>query len=178
MHVRRSLTSRPYYNAKCKEADRWARHDRQRLRRFDRSHREGPCDVKLTLINISNGQGVTKKRGGIDDPDRHGSAGLPAGDPRLAAGADLRREDRGHPVVRATVHGAGQPRSPGSGRRQLGDRRDLARPEEAHALKVKGKSRNVGFASSVGRKGKKRTLRVTFVSEDGNKSTAIHEFPK
>ena len=45
-------------------------------------------------------------------------------------------------------------------------------PKKLASVKVKGKSGNVGFASAVGRKGKKRTVRVTFVSEDGNKSTA------
>ena len=32
--------------------------------------------------------------------------------------------------------------------------------------------------SAVGRKGKTRTVRVTFVSEDGNKSTATTTYPK
>ena len=44
--------------------------------------------------------------------------------------------------------------------------------------KVKGKTRTVGFASAVGRKGGKRTVRVTFVSEDGQRSTATTTFPK
>jgi hypothetical protein len=45
-------------------------------------------------------------------------------------------------------------------------------------VKVRGKTRTVGFASAVGRKGKTRTVRVTFVSEDGNKATATTTYPK
>jgi hypothetical protein len=45
-------------------------------------------------------------------------------------------------------------------------------------VKVKGKTRTVGFASAVGRKGKTRTVRVTFVSEDGERSTATTTYPK
>ena len=44
--------------------------------------------------------------------------------------------------------------------------------------KVHGKKQTVGFASAVGRKGKKRTVRVTFVDETGHKFTAFTSFPK
>ena len=50
-------------------------------------------------------------------------------------------------------------------------------PKKVKTVKIKGKSTKASFASSVGRKGKKRTLRVTFVSEDGHKETAIKQFP-
>ena len=53
-------------------------------------------------------------------------------------------------------------------------------PEELSTgkVKVQGKTRTVGFASAVGRKGAKRTVRVTFVSEDGVRSTATTTYPK
>jgi hypothetical protein len=41
--------------------------------------------------------------------------------------------------------------------------------------KVNGKNRTVGFYSAVGRKGKTRTTRVTFVDETGAKSTATQQ---
>ncbi len=44
--------------------------------------------------------------------------------------------------------------------------------------RVRGKERTVGFYSLVGRKGPKRTVRVTFVDEDGNRSTATTQAPK
>ena len=45
-------------------------------------------------------------------------------------------------------------------------------------VKVKGKTRTVGFASNVGRKGPTRLVRVTFVDETGRKATATTTFPK
>ncbi len=45
-------------------------------------------------------------------------------------------------------------------------------------VKVNGKTRTVGFASVVGRKGKTRTVRVTFVDETGHKATATTTYPK
>ena len=92
---------------------------------------KAPCDVKLTLLNISNGKGVTKKRGGIairidtgppDCPlDIHGSLPAPIFNVKLG----------GVPSSEYRFDGARQPRAPGPGRRQLRDRRGLAHPEEA-----------------------------------------------
>jgi hypothetical protein len=45
-------------------------------------------------------------------------------------------------------------------------------------VKIKGKTRTVGFASVVGRKGKTRTVRVTFVDETNHRFTATTTFPK
>jgi hypothetical protein len=45
-------------------------------------------------------------------------------------------------------------------------------------VKVHGKKQKIGFASAVGRKGPKRTVRVTFVDETGHKATAFTTFPK
>ena len=41
--------------------------------------------------------------------------------------------------------------------------------------KVKGKQRTVGYYSAVGKKGKTRTTRVTFIDESGAKSTATQK---
>jgi hypothetical protein len=45
-------------------------------------------------------------------------------------------------------------------------------------VKIKGQTRKVGFASVVGRKGKTRTVRVTFVDETNHRETATTTFPK
>jgi hypothetical protein len=42
-------------------------------------------------------------------------------------------------------------------------------------VKVRGKKRTVGFYSFVGRKGKKRTTRVTFIDESNVKKTATQK---
>jgi hypothetical protein len=136
------------------------------------------CDVKLTLINISNGPGVTKKRGGMairidTDPPAcplsiHGALAAPIFDVKIEGipGSELRftvPENLRHPapgvdnsVIDVTSHVL----------------------KKTGKVKVKGKERTVGFASAVGRKGKTRLVRVTFVSEDGNRSTATTTYPK
>ena len=139
---------------------------------------KAPCDVKLTLINISNGKGVTKKRGGIairidtgppDCPlEIHGSLPAPIFDVKLDG---VPSSEYRFTVPDSLVHPA-----PGVDNSVINVVSHI--PRKLHAIKIKGKKRNVSFASSVGRKGKKRTLRVTFVSEDGHKSTAIQQFPK
>ena len=47
--------------------------------------------------------------------------------------------------------------------------------KETGKAKVKGEERTVGFYSAVGRKGKTRTVRVTFIDESGAKYTADPE---
>ena len=47
--------------------------------------------------------------------------------------------------------------------------------KETGKAKVKGEERTVGFYSAVGRKGKTRTVRVTFIDESGAKSTATQK---
>jgi hypothetical protein len=137
-----------------------------------------PCDVKLTLINISNGKGVTKKRGGIairidtDPPECplaiHGALvapifdvklnGVPSSEYRFTVPESLKHPATGvdNSVIDVISH----------------------IPKKVAKVRIKGRTRNVSFASSVGRKGKTRTLRVTFVDETGHRETAVEEFPK
>jgi hypothetical protein len=139
---------------------------------------KAPCDVKLTLINISNGTKVTKKRGGIairidtgppDCPlDIHGSLPAPIYDVKLDG---IPSSEYRFKVPDSLVHPA-----PGVDNSVIDVVSHI--PKKLHTIKIKGKKRKVSFASSVGRKGKTRTLRVTFISEDGQKSTAVEEFPK
>jgi hypothetical protein len=136
------------------------------------------CDVKLTLINISTGKGVTKKRGGIairidtDPPDCplsiHSSLAAPIFDVKLDG---IPSSEYRFKVPDNLVHPA-----PGVDNSVIDVVSHI--PKRVKSVKIGGKKRKVSFASSVGRKGKKRTLRVTFVSEDGHKETAVQEFPK
>ena len=139
---------------------------------------KAPCDVKLTLINISTGNGVTKKRGGIairidTDPPAcplsiHSGLVAPIYDVKLDG---IPSSEYRFKVPDNLVHPA-----PGVDNSVIDVVSHI--PKKPKSVKIGGKTRKVSFASSVGRKGKKRTLRVTFVSEDGHKSTAVQEFPK
>jgi hypothetical protein len=134
--------------------------------------------VKLTLINISNGPGVTKKRGGMTiridtDPPAcplsiHGALAAPMFDVKIEGVPSSELRFR---VPDNLVHPA-----PGVDNSVIDVTSHVLK--KTGKVKVKGKSRTVGFASAVGRKGKTRTVRVTFVSEDGNKSTATTTYPK
>jgi hypothetical protein len=138
---------------------------------------KAPCDVTLTLINISNGAGVTKKRGGIairidtgppDCPlDIHGSLPAPIFDVKLDG---VPSSEYRFKVPDNLVHPA-----PGVDNSVIDVVSHI--PKKVKSVKIKGKKQKVSFASSVGRKGKKRTLRVTFISEDGHKATAVKQFP-
>jgi hypothetical protein len=139
---------------------------------------KAPCDVKLTLINISNGPGVTKKRGGMairidTDPPAcalsiHGALAAPIFDVKLEGIASSE--------LRFTVPDNLRHPAPGVDNSVIDVTSHVLR--KTGKVKVKGKERTVGFASAVGRKGKTRLVRVTFVSEDGNKSTATTTYPK
>jgi hypothetical protein len=136
------------------------------------------CDVKLTLINVSNGPGVTKKRGGMairidtDPPDCplsiHGALAAPIFDVKL----------EGIPTseLRFTVPDNLTHPAPGVDNSVIDVASKVLR--KTGKAKVGGKQLTVGFASAVGRKGGKRTVRVTFVSEDGQRATATTTFPK
>jgi hypothetical protein len=136
------------------------------------------CDVKLTLINISNGPGITKKRGGIairidTDPPAcplsiHASLAAPMFDVKLGGvpSSELRFK-----VPDNLTHPA-----PGVDNAVIDVTSHLLK--KTGKVKVGGKKRTVGFVSSVGKKGKKRTLRVTFVAESGQRATATQEIPK
>ncbi len=140
-----------------------------------------PCAVKLTQINISSGDprypktvSQVRKRGGMairidtDPPDCpipvHTSLAAPFYDVKLdgISTAELRfsvPDTLAHPggldnaVVKVTT----------------------TINKETGKAKVKGEERTVGFYSAVGRKGKTRTVRVTFIDESGAKSTATQK---
>ena len=140
-----------------------------------------PCAVKLTQINISSGDprypktvSQVRKRGGMairidtDPPDCpipvHTSLAAPFYDVKIEgiSTAELRfsvPDTLAHPggldnaVVKVTT----------------------TINKETGKAKVKGEERTVGFYSAVGRKGKTRTVRVTFIDESGAKSTATQK---
>jgi len=139
---------------------------------------KAPCDVTLTLLNISNGPGVTKKRGGMairidtgppDCPlDIHGSLAAPIFDVKIEG---VPTSELRFTVPDSLVHPA-----PGVDNSVIDVTSKVLRVKGK--AKVHGKKQTVGFASAVGRKGKKRTVRVTFVDETGHKFTAFTSFPK
>jgi hypothetical protein len=168
----------PKYNSKCKKAVVGTGSIANAFGpAADRTAKAG-CDVKLTLINISTGKGVTKKRGGIairidTDPPAcplsiHGALVAPIYDVKLDG---VPSSEYRFTVPDNLVHPA-----PGVDNSVIDVVTTI--PKKLHSIKIGGKKRKVSFASSVGRKGKKRTLRVTFVSEDGHKETAVQQFPK
>jgi hypothetical protein len=168
----------PSYSSKCKKAVVGKGTIANAFGASSDRTAKAPCDVKLTLLNISNGKGVTKKRGGIairidtgppDCPlDIHGSLPAPIYDVKLDG---IPSSEYRFTVPDSLVHPA-----PGVDNSVIDVVTTI--PKKAKKVKVGGKKKKVSFASSVGRKGKKRTLRVTFVSEDGHKETATQEFPK
>jgi hypothetical protein len=139
---------------------------------------KGPCDINITLINISNGPGVTKKRGGLavridaEPPEcplpLHRSIPAPIFDVTIGgvASSEIR-----FTVPDNLVHPA-----PGVDNSIIESVNHVLK--KTGTVKIKGKQRTVGFYSSIGRKGKKRTTRVTFVDETGRSFKAETEFPK
>jgi hypothetical protein len=156
-----------------------------------------PCNVKLTLINIKNGDPrfpatvkQIKKRGGIairidtDPPDCpisvHEALAAPFYDTKIEGipTTELRfsvPDSLAHPggldnsVVEVTSRIQNL-----TGKVPVRDGKPVA-AGNARASLVK---KTVGFYSNVGRKGTKRTVRVVFVDESGAKSTATTTFPK
>ena len=138
-----------------------------------------PCNVKLTLINIRTGDPrepktvrQVRKRGGMairidtDPPDCpipvHEALAAPFYDVKIQgiSSAELRFR-----VPDTLAHPGGLDNSVVEVTSNI--RRKTGRD------KVKGgATRTVGYYSLVGRKGRKRTVRVTFVDESGAKSTA------
>jgi hypothetical protein len=168
----------PNYNSKCKAAKVGQGGIKNAFGAATDRTAKSPCDVHLTLINISNGPGVTKKRGGMairidtDPPDCplsiHGALAAPIFDVKIEGvpTSELRFK-----VPDNLVHPA-----PGVDNSVIDVVSKVNRV--TGKVKVHGKKQKIGFASAVGRKGPKRTVRVTFVSEDGHKSTATTTFPK
>ena len=153
-----------------------------------------PCNVKLTLINISNGDPrfpktvkQIKKRGGIairidTDPPAcpipvHEALAAPFYDTKIEGitTAELRftvPDSLAHPggLDNAVVEVTSRIQNLTG---KVGTKKGVPQPNSK-----KGKKKKVGFYSNVGRKGKTRTVRVTFIDESGAKKTATTKFPK
>jgi hypothetical protein len=137
-----------------------------------------PCDVELTLINISTGDprepktvGQVRRRGGIairidTDPPAcpipvHEALAAPFYDVRIqgVSTAELRFR-----VPDTLAH-------PGGLDNSVREVESTVRKKTGF-VRIRGQRRKVGFYSSVGRKGRTRTVRVTFIDESGVKKTA------
>jgi hypothetical protein len=140
-----------------------------------------PCNVKLTLINIRTGDPRTpktvtqiRKRGGIairidTDPPAcpipvHAALAAPYYDVKLGgvSTAELRFS-----VPDELAHPGGLDNSVVEVTSSI--------QKKTGKVRIKGKTRTVGFYSSVGRKGSTRTVRVTFIDESGVKKTAVRQ---
>jgi hypothetical protein len=147
------------------------------------------CDVILTLINIRTGDPrypetvkQIKKRGGIairvDQPQKDG-----VDDPAFCPPINL-HEALAAPYYDVKIGGVK------SAELRFNVPSTLAHPSgidnsvkntvshikvKKAKTKIKGVTRTVGFYSGVGRKGKTRTVRVTFVDESGAKAKATAE---
>jgi hypothetical protein len=137
-----------------------------------------PCNVVLTLINISTGDprerktvGQVRRNGGMairidtDPPDCpipvHEALAAPFYDVKLqgVSSAELRFH-----VPDTLAHPGGLDNS------VIEVTSNIQR--KTGQVRIRGQRRTVGFYSSVGRKGRTRTVRVTFVDESGVKKTA------
>jgi hypothetical protein len=144
-----------------------------------------PCNVKLTLINISTGDPrypatvkQIKKRGGIairidtDPPD----CPIPVHEALAAPFYDTKIEGIPTSELRFTVpdtlaHPGGLDNSVVNVVSHI--KKLTGKVAVKHGVPTTAAKRTVGFYSLVGRKGKTRTTRVTFIDESGAKSTAI-----
>jgi hypothetical protein len=168
----------PTYANKCKAAKVGTGSIKNAFGASDNRSAKAPCDVKLTLLNISNGPKVTKKRGGMairidtgppDCPlEIHGSLAAPIYDVKIEG---IPTSELRFKVPDSLVHPA-----PGVDNSVIDVVSKVLRV--TGKVKVHGKKLKVGFASAVGRKGPKRTVRVTFVDETNHKFTAFTTFPK
>jgi hypothetical protein len=137
-----------------------------------------PCNVDLTLINISTGDPRERKtvsqirrRGGIairidtDPPDCpipvHEALAAPFYDVKIqgVSTAELRFH-----VPDTLAHPGGLDNAVKEVESRIQKKTGMER--------IRGERRRVGFYSSVGRKGRTRTVRVTFIDESGVKKTA------
>lgn len=144
-----------------------------------------PCNVKLTLINISTGDprfpktvSQIRKRGGIairidtDPPD----CPIPVHEALAAPFYDTKIEGILTSELRFTVpdtlaHPGGLDNSVVNVVSRI--KKLTGQVPVRRGVPVATAKRTVGFYSLVGRKGGTRTTRVTFIDESGAKSTAI-----
>jgi hypothetical protein len=150
---------------------------------LDRTQK-GPCDVRLTLYNISTGDTrpefrstnrQVKRRGGIairvDTYQPEGSrCPIPVHEALAAPFYDVKIQGVSTAELRFRVpdtlkHPSGLDNS-------LVDVVSNIQKKTGRDTVKGGKVRRVGFYSAVGRKGAKRTVRVTFIDESGDKQTA------
>jgi hypothetical protein len=139
---------------------------------------KGKCDVDLTLINLKDGPGITKKRGGMairvdgapPDCPLELHRAIPAPFFPVTIGG-VKAEELRFTVPTNLVH-------PATGADNSIVKSVNKVLKRTGTVKINGKKRKVGFYSAIGIKGKKRTTRVTFVDETGRKFTAQAEFPK
>jgi hypothetical protein len=139
------------------------------------------CDVQLTLINIANGDPrypsdnrQIRRNGGIAiridtyQPEQsrcpipvHEALAAPFFDVKIQG---IKTTELRFPVPDTLAH-------PGGLDNAVQEVVSLIQKKTGR-VRIKGKSRRVGFYSLVGRKGPTRTVRVTFVDESGDRSTA------
>jgi hypothetical protein len=140
------------------------------------------CNVKVTQINISSGDPAYPKtvsqinrRGGMAiriDVDQGTNCPIPIHTALAAPFYDTKVDGVSTAELRFTVpdrlaHPGGLDNSVIKVTTTI--------EKKKGKVKVRGKKRTVGFYSLVGRKGKKRTTRVTFIDESGVKKTATGE---
>lgn len=140
-----------------------------------------PCSVKLTQINISSGDPAypktvsqVRRNGGMairidTDPP---ACPIPVHSSLAAPFYDVKLEGIPTAELRFTVPDTLA--HPGGLDNAVVEVTTTINKEKGKA-KVKGKTRTVGFYSAVGRKGKTRTVRVTFIDESGAKFTATQK---
>jgi hypothetical protein len=137
-----------------------------------------PCNVKLTLINISTGDprepktvSQIRRRGGIairidGDPP---TCPIPVHSALAAPFYDVKIQGVSTAELRFSV--PNELAHPG-GLDNAVKEVESAIQKKTGMVRVRGERRKVGFYSSVGRKGRTRTVRVTFIDESGVKKTA------
>jgi hypothetical protein len=139
---------------------------------------KGACDVRITLINVSNGPGITRKRGGmaIRIDGEPPACPLPLHRSIPAPFFDVRIQGIPSHELRFTVPDNLRHPAPGVDNSVIDTASRVRRV--TGKVRIRGQRRTVGFASVVGRRGRTRTVRVVFVSEDGRRVTATTTFPK
>jgi hypothetical protein len=156
-----------------------------------------PCNVKLTEYNISTGDprypktvSQIKKHGGLairidaDPPD----CPIPVHEALAAPFYDTKIEGIPTTELRFTVpdslaHPGGLDNAVVEVTTRIQNLTGKVpvkngKPVFAARAVASAKKKTVGFYSNVGRKGKTRTVRVTFVDESGAKRTATTTYPK
>jgi hypothetical protein len=144
---------------------------------------KGPCDVKLTLINISTGSdGATtrqiRREGGmaIRIDSIQGRCPIPVHGALAAPMYDIRLGGVPTSELRFRVPDTLTHPAPAVDNSVIDVVSRVRRV--TGRVKVRGKTRRVGFASAVGRKGRQRTVRVTFVDETNRRFTATTTYPR